>query len=328
MSSTNNVYNKNFNNQSGISVDNVITKTIYVSSSLVPSNFTTDVSFNNNVNVGQTLTVSGNMGVGKPTPAYPVDVSGIINATALYVNGAPYIGSQWTTLSSNIYYNTGNVAIGKSTNPSFTLDVSGIVNAGSLYVNGSPYIGSQWTTGTGNIYYNGGNVGIGTSTPSYALDVKGTMRFSSPSFNSSVNGLSIFDISATGFTSYPSLGVGNYNSIVKTNDSGIIYQQNGLVNPSSGFVIAPWMSATSGIRLDGSGNVGIGTTTPSYTLDVNGSARFNSLNLSNLPMFCAHSSSQAGTSGLGMTIIYPTVEYNIGSCYSSSTGILSNPLWY
>ena len=42
--------------------------------------------------------------------------------------------SQWGNNGSNIYFNSGNVAIGKTT-PSYTLDVSGNINAASFFAN-------------------------------------------------------------------------------------------------------------------------------------------------------------------------------------------------
>jgi hypothetical protein len=55
---------------------------------------------------------------------------GTINATSLYVNGAPYIGSQWTTNSNStaISITSSNVGIGK-TNPGVPLDVVGAITS-------------------------------------------------------------------------------------------------------------------------------------------------------------------------------------------------------
>jgi hypothetical protein len=55
-----------------------------------------------------------NVGIGTANPGYPLDVNGIVNATAFYQNGAPFNGSKWVnnTTAGIRYPGTGNVGIG------------------------------------------------------------------------------------------------------------------------------------------------------------------------------------------------------------------------
>jgi hypothetical protein len=76
----------------------------------------------------------GKIGMGTTTPGYKLDVAGIVNATQFYLNGQPFSGgsSQWTTSGSNIYYNTGNTAIGTTNQLTKRLIVSGNENNGVI----------------------------------------------------------------------------------------------------------------------------------------------------------------------------------------------------
>jgi len=135
-----------------------------------------------------------NVGIGTTTPKFKLDVAGVVNATALYVNGTPYIGSQWTTNGTSVYYNTGNVGIGYSA-PTVALNVlgagdfTGTVNGSGLCIAGDCKIswddivsaggGNLWSgTSTGAIWSANGtnNVGIGTSSPTAKLDVAGDLK--------------------------------------------------------------------------------------------------------------------------------------------------------
>jgi hypothetical protein len=202
---------------------------------------------------------TGNVGIGKTNPSAALDVSGNITASGNIIgnidatnitNGilsSTYGGtgcssinntyfdttggilslktgaaSQWIGSGNDLYYNTGNVGIGK-TNPQFAMDVSGNINfSGSLYKNGSQYISSQWTTTTNNLdlYFNSGNVAIGKTNPSAVLDISGNVL---------VNG----SISATGDI------VANYSDDRLKNRIGNINNSLEIINQLTAFKYTP-----------------------------------------------------------------------------------------
>lgn len=128
-----------------------------------------------------------------------------------------------------------------------------------------------------NTFPASGNVGIGTTSPSSTLDVEGggiTVGGLPAS-----SGTPIMRGTSTGghwLSLHPDLGGANWNGIVQPGDQGLIYSGGG--QGTGSLVIAPWANASSGIRMDSAGNVGIGVSSPGQKLSIaNGSLSLDGL---------------------------------------------------
>ena len=209
--------------------------------------------------------------------------------------------SQWSgTAPGSINYTGGNVGIGTAS-PGYLLDVFGIVRAGnpvsaSIYLTNSEV---KWrgdgtahfsifnqnstlqirntsgnfepgTAGSNLVTINtSGNVGIGTTNPGYKLETSGGA------------------IAVTGTSDYlyyavtNSTGSGCYMMFdaQTAGGSGRKYQIGSTGtgnNPGTGcFELYDATGSATRLVVKASGNVGIGTTNPGQTLDVNGSIQTN-----------------------------------------------------
>jgi len=157
--------------------------------------------------------------------------------------------------------NAGDVGIGTTT-PGYKLDVAGEINATGIRINGTPISGggSQWS-GTSPITYTAGNVGIGTTNPGVAIDVvnsvaagTGTARFKNTNANTQV----IIDTVASQ----------NANLRFDKNASPSWYLGNEFSNDRFRFLNSNSNGNVEVFTILQGGNVGIGTTSPTYPLTI------------------------------------------------------------
>ena len=242
---------------------------------------------------------SGNVGIGTSSPAFPLDITGpgTANASTLRINDAASSADSrhihLTRASNNAYIGIAGSASNDPLfisrtggNSDFTIDSSGRLGIGTsspqaeLHINDASGLArvqltgsassadgfefGQGVTGVTNAGFeirdidsnasrvvigSSGNIGIGTSSPQRPLHVNGTGDVTIQITNG-----------ATGATA--------------TDGSSITVE-----SPSPDLVIRNRESAnirlltanTERLRVDSSGNVGIGTTSPSRLLDINNS---------------------------------------------------------
>lgn len=237
--------------------------------------------------VGYTFS-SGNVGIGSSTPIAKLSVEGNLHLagssqdiswrTGEALQIGEYDGTTFTERMRIL--NNGNVGI-SSTSPGARLAVNGDSSTGRVF----GFIGADrgWSIGQGGttgavgsfqvrdefrgatalLISQGGLVGIGTTTPGDSLSVVGN---SSPA-------IAIFD------NSVATVGRGGKLKLQHTNSNGSAvsyasinaFAQSGTPGGEAGDLVFNTMRTgveTEAVRIKASGNVGIGTTTPNWNLQV------------------------------------------------------------
>jgi hypothetical protein len=186
---------------------------------------------------------SGNIGVGTNNPTQKVHISGSTSQTLLITS------------------TTGDVRIALDNTGAFYSWIDSYRASGAM-VFATNNAEQMRITSTGNI-------GIGTINPTVKLDIAGEISFGSANkFTSSSNVLAgasgqngILIRSAVSTEATPS-----YSSVDDTN-TGMFFPAADTLAFSEG--------GTEAMRINSSGNLGIGTQSPNYKLEVNGAAQFD-----------------------------------------------------
>jgi len=145
-----------------------------------------------------------------------------------------------------------------------------------------------------------GNVGIGTSSPASAtkLNIK-------QSAVTDINGLNGIRIDHATGTTYSAFGLNNDNTVITAGDAG------GSANTNLLFKTASSGIESEKVRIDSSGNVGIGTSSPAYSLDVV-KAGSNTIRVQNSASSADASFYATNTVGTGIFGINATGQYMYG----------------
>jgi hypothetical protein len=205
---------------------------------------------------GQLLTSNGTATYWSTFNNYTIS-TGLTNTSGTITVNTAYIA---TIAANNASYLGGTAAASYQLNSTLSANVATLAANSSTYASSS--VSNTFTVGTGSYFIANGNVGIGTSSPgSYKLNVA---KAAGASDEGEVRGSD----GTYWWTLNSRQSGGAFNSLVQAGDAAYIYS-NGTVDGGS-FVIGQWSTLNKGIRIDSTGNVGIGRYNPTEKLHVEG----------------------------------------------------------
>jgi hypothetical protein len=244
--------------------------------------------------IAQKLIVGQRIGIANTSPSYELDVIGDINFSGdLYQNGNLFVSgtgggggtpSQWLSgTGGNLSYTRGNVGIG-TTAPTFKLDINGNLRASLGITTGSIFstegtltniISTNVTTATlnatnstiTNIVATTSSSGtiVATTYTGGSMSLSGDLQIAGTLTTVNITTTNLVDINiSTGTITATNATLTRITTATLNASTGItaatLYSSNGITSIFN--------SNTLGSIFTTSGNVGIGTTSPQYTLDI------------------------------------------------------------
>jgi hypothetical protein len=234
-----------------------------------------------------TVQAGGNVGIGTTTPANLLDVQGSADFSGnvgigtttprhkLDVNGNIFLGTQrngqiFNEIGDTLYLGAeqkylGNTLLSPVNGSTDWINLmANPISAGIMFGLAGPTTTNPHTNTTPlMIIQSNGNVGIGTTNATSQLTVNG---FGSPAISLIGNGNSAggqLDFGIAGFATAFSVSAVASDAVIRQSGKGKLFLQTG--------------SGTAAITIATNNNVGIGTSTPTNTLQVNGTVAASAL---------------------------------------------------
>jgi Chaperone of endosialidase len=249
---------------------------------------------------GSNLVFDGNnLGIGTSSPSSPLSIStsngSIVSLNSTNTNGG-YLGIQKSGTAVGYIGSAAQLSGGSATDMTLRADTNLIFTS-----NGSSERMRLNTSGY---------LGIGTSSPSVALEVAGASKFTN-------GNVSIVPSTTTSAAAFIATNGGGTFFVGLDNSSGSTFGAGAYGSVLYNGANTPMVFYTNGserMRLDTSGNLGIGTTSPSYALDVASSTiRIGSTASNGIIIW--------GTSDVARTGLNSSTEYRVGWGRNSSINL-------